>query len=191
MKLDSSEADSALSLWTDWLKGGLAPNSVIQNTQGTSWTEFKTGDFGFAENGSWFKSDADTAGFKSIQIPAENGGAAPAPTGGEFMTIPIQKDTSRYATSAKIVGCLSKGDTAATALGYVAPTKAGADAQLAADPSLKFWITAVGDAKPRTADNLGIKYGKISEQLYTAIQSALSGTATPADALKTAQAAVK
>jgi multiple sugar transport system substrate-binding protein len=190
-KLDSSEAASALSLWTDWVKNGLAPNSVIQNTQGTSWTEFKTGDFGFAENGSWFKSDADTAGFKSIQIPAENGGAAPAPTGGEFMTIPIQKDTSRYATSAKIVGCLSKGDTAATALGYVAPTKAGADAQLAADPTLKFWITAVGDAKPRTADNLGIKYGKISEQLYTAIQSALSGTATPADALKTAQAAVK
>ena len=190
-KLDSSEAEGALSLWTDWVKNGLAPNSVIQNTQGTSWTEFKTGDFGFAENGSWFKSDADTAGFKSIQIPAENGGAAPAPTGGEFMTIPIQKDTSRYATSAKIVGCLSKGDTAATALGYVAPTKAGADAQLAADPSLKFWITAVGDAKPRTADNLGIKYGKISEQLYTAIQSALSGTASPSDALKTAQAAVK
>jgi multiple sugar transport system substrate-binding protein len=190
-KLDSSAADSALSLWTDWLKEGLAPNSVIQNTQGTSWTEFKTGDFGFAENGSWFKSDADKAGFKSIQIPAENGGAAPAPTGGEFMTIPIQKDTSRYATSAKIVGCLSKGDTAATALGYVAPTKAGADAQLAADPTLQFWITAVGDAKPRTADNLGIKYGKISEQLYTAIQSALSGTASPADALKTAQAAVK
>jgi len=190
-KLDSSSADAALSLWTDWVKNGLAPNSVIQNTQGTSWDEFKTGDFGFAENGSWFKSDADKAGFKSIQIPAKDGGAAPAPTGGEFMTIPIQKDTSRYATSAKIVGCLSKGDTAATALGYVAPTKAGADAQLSADPTLKFWITAVGDAKPRTADNLGIKYGKISEQLYTAIQSALSGTASPSDALKTAQAAVK
>lgn len=190
-KLDSSAGDSALTLWTGWVKDGLAPNSVIQNTQGTSWTEFKTGDFGFAENGSWFKSDADTAGYKSIQIPAENGGPAPAPTGGEFMTIPIQKDKTRYATSAKIVGCLSKGDTAATALGYVAPTKAGADAQLAADPTLKFWISAVGDAKPRTADNLGIKYGKISEQLYTAIQSALSGTATPSAALTTAQAAVK
>jgi multiple sugar transport system substrate-binding protein len=190
-KLDSSSADTALSLWTDWVTKGLAPNSVIQNTQGTSWTEFKTGTFGFAENGSWFKSDADTSGYKSIQIPAENGGAAPAPTGGEFMTIPIQKDTSRYATSAKIVGCLSKGDTAATALGYVAPTKAGADAQLAADPTLKFWISAVGDAKPRTADNLGTKYGVISEQLYTAIQAALSGSATPSAALTTAQSAVK
>jgi len=189
-KLDSSEADSALQLWTDWLAKGYAPNSVIQNTQGTSWDEFKTGDFAFAENGSWFKSDADKAGFLSIQVPGINGGAAPAPTGGEFMTIPVQKDTSRYATSAKIVGCLSKGDTAANALGYVAPTAAGSDAQLAADPTLKFWIGAVGDAKPRTADNLGVKYGVISEQLYTAIQAALSGTASPADAFKTAQAAV-
>jgi multiple sugar transport system substrate-binding protein len=188
-KLDSSEAESALSLWTGWVKDGLAPNSVISNTQGTSWDEFKTGEFAFAENGSWFKSDADKAGFLSIQVPGIDGGVAPAPTGGEFITIPVQKDTSRYATSAKIVECLSSGDAGATALGYVAPTKAGADAQLAADPTLKFWIGAVGDAKPRTADNLGISYGVISEQLYTAIQSALSGTASPADALKTAQAA--
>ena len=188
-QLDSSQADSALQLWTDWLNKGYAPNSVISNTQGTSWDEFKTGDFGFAENGSWFKSDADKAGFLSIQVPGINGGAAPAPTGGEFMTIPVQKDKTRYATSAKIVGCLSQGDTAANALGYVAPTAAGSAAQLAADSSLKFWITAVGDAKPRTADNLGVSYGVISEQLYTAIQSALSGTSSPTDALKTAQAA--
>jgi multiple sugar transport system substrate-binding protein len=187
--LDSSEAETALSLWTDWVKKGYAPNSVISNTQGTSWDEFKTGDFGFAENGSWFKGDADGAGFKSIQVPGISGGAAPAPTGGEFMTLPVQSDTARYKTSAKIVDCLSTGDFAATALGYVAPTAEGQAAQLAADPTLEFWINAVGDAKPRTADNLGTDYGIISEQLYTAIQSALSGTASPADALATAQAA--
>ena len=187
--LDSSEATDALSLWTDWLKKGYAPDSVISNTQGTSWDEFKTGDYAFAENGSWFKSDADAAGYMSIQVPGIDGGAAPAPTGGEFMTIPIQKDTSRYATSAKIVGCLSEGDTAADALGYVAPTAAGSESQLAADPSLEFWIGAVADAKPRTADNLGVSYGIISEQLYTAVQSALSGTASPADSLATAQEA--
>ena len=187
--LDSSEATDALSLWTDWLEKGYAPDSVISNTQGTSWDEFKTGDYAFAENGSWFKSDADAAGYMSIQVPGIDGGAAPAPTGGEFMTIPIQKDTSRYATSAKIVGCLSEGDTAADALGYVAPTAAGSESQLAADPSLEFWIGAVADAKPRTADNLGVSYGIISEQLYTAVQSALSGTASPADSLATAQEA--
>jgi multiple sugar transport system substrate-binding protein len=188
-ELDSSEAEAALTLWTDWVQKGYAPNSVISNTQGTSWDEFKTGEFAFAENGSWFKGDADTNGYLSIQVPGIDGGVAPAPTGGEFITIPVQKDTARYATSAKIVKCLSEGDTGATALGYVAPTQAGADAQLAADETLEFWIGAVGDAKPRTADNLGVSYGIISEQLYTAVQAALSGSASPADALATAQAA--
>lgn len=186
--LDSTEAESALQLWTDWVSTGLAPNSVISNTQGTSWDEFLTGEYGFAENGSWFKSASDEAGYESVQIPGIDGGVAPAPTGGEFITIPVQKDTARYETSAKIVECLSSGDTGATALGYVAPTADGQAAQLAADPSLEFWTSAVGDAKPRTADNLGISYGVISEQLYTAVQNALSGAASPADALAEAQA---
>lgn len=186
-QLDSPEATSALELWTGWVKDGLAPNSVLSNTQGTSWDEFMTGDFGFAENGSWFKGAADDAGYLSIQIPGIDGGAAPAPTGGEFITIPVQKDTSRYATSAKIVECLTDGDAGATALGYIAPTQAGVDEQLKADPSLEFWAGAVADAKPRTADNLGIKYPVISEQLYTAVQNALSGAASPADALAAAQ----
>lgn len=188
-KLDSSDAEAALQLWTDWVTKGYAPNSVLSNTQGTSWDEFMTGDFGFAENGSWFKSAADDAGYLSIQVPGIDGGAAPAPTGGEFITIPVQKDASRYATSAKIVECLSDGSAGADALGYVAPTADGQAAQLKADPSLEFWIGAVGDAKPRTADNLGVSYGIISEQLYTAVQNALSGAATPADALKAAQTA--
>ncbi|MBN9196884.1 MAG: extracellular solute-binding protein, partial [Microbacterium sp.] len=174
-KLDSDKAVQALTLWTDWVKQGLAPNSVLQNTQGTSWDEFKTGQFAFAENGSWFKADADKAGYKVLQLFGPDGSAAPAPTGGEFITIPVQKDTARYATSVKIVKCLTKGDAGANALGYIAPTKAGQDAQLKEDPTLQFWVTAVAAAKPRTADNLGIKYGTISEQLYTAVQNSLSG----------------
>jgi multiple sugar transport system substrate-binding protein len=188
-ELDSDASVAALELWTGWVTAGLAPNSVISNTQGTSWDEFLTGDFGFAENGSWFKGMADEAGYASIQIPGIDGGAAPAPTGGEFISIPVQEDTSRYATSAKIVECLSDGSAGATALGYVAPTADGQATQLAEDPTLEFWQTAVGDAKPRTADNLGVSYGVISEQLYTAVQNALSGTLSPEQALTEAQAA--
>ena len=188
-ELDSPEAIAALDLWTGWVQKGLAPNSVISNTQGTSWDEFLTGEYGFAENGSWFKSAGDEAGYLSIQVPGIDGGAAPAPTGGEFITIPVQKDAARYETSAKIVECLSAGSAGATALGYIAPTTDGVDAQLADDPTLEFWASAVADAKPRTADNLGTNYDIISEQLYTAVQNALSGAATPADALAEAQTA--
>jgi multiple sugar transport system substrate-binding protein len=190
--IDSSQAVAALTLWTTWLKDGYAPNSVIQDTQTTAWQEFQTGNVAFAENGTWQKSFAAQMGAKVIQIPAENGGAAPVPTGGEFFTIPVQKDTSRYATSAKIVQCLSATDNIVKTddtLNYIAPTSAGQQAQLSADGSLSSWVSAVGVAKARTGDNLGTKYPIISQQLWTAVQKAESGAASPASALQAAQSA--
>ncbi|MEU8331950.1 extracellular solute-binding protein [Micromonospora sp. NPDC048839] len=193
--LDSPQAVSALTLWTDWLKQGLAPNSVINNTQTTSWQEFATGDFAFAENGTWQLANAEKLGFSygTIAIPASAGGPAPAPTGGEFVSIPVQKKTDRYETSQKIVACLTNADnllTTDTTLSYVAPVAAVQDRQ-AADPKLKVWVEAVRAAKGRTGDNLGTKYPKISESLWTAVQSALSGGKTPKDALTAAQAATR
>ena len=190
--LDSPQAIAALTLWDTWIKDGYAPNSVIQNTQTTSWQEFQTGDFAFGENGTWQKALAAQMGAKVIQIPAENGGEAPVPTGGEFFTIPIQKNTATYATSAKIVSCLSSTSNITTTdstLNYIAPTQAGQQAQLAADPSLKSWVSAVGVAKARTGDNLGTKYPIISQQMWAAVQKAESGAASAASALQTAQAA--
>jgi len=190
--LDSPQAVAALTLWTTWLKDGYAPNSVIQDTQTTAWQEFQTGKVAFAENGTWQKAGAATMGAKVIPIPAENGGAAPVPTGGEFFTIPVQKDTATYATSAKILQCLSSTSNIVTTdntLNYVAPTQAGQQAQVSSDSSLQSWVTAVGVAKARTGDNLGTKYPLISQQLWTAMQKAESGAATPAAALQAAQSA--
>src|SRR5689334_5871980 len=47
-QLDSAQGVAALQLWTDWLKKGYAPNSVLNNTQTTSWQEFATGDYAFS-----------------------------------------------------------------------------------------------------------------------------------------------
>jgi len=71
--LDSPQAIAALTLWTTWIKDGYAPNSVIQNTQTTSWQEFQTGNYAFGENGTWQKAGAAQMGAKVIPIPAENG----------------------------------------------------------------------------------------------------------------------
>jgi multiple sugar transport system substrate-binding protein len=193
-KLDSPEAVSALSLWTDWLKQGYAPNSVINNTQTTSWQEFATGQYAFAENGTWQLANAKKAGFEYgiIPVPGSEGGTAAAPTGGEFVSIPVQKDTKTYATSKKIVECLTNIDnstTTVTTLSYIAPTKAVQDKQIAANAELKVWVDAVKAAKGRTSDDLGTKYPKISEPLWTAMQAALSGSKSPADALAAAQTA--
>jgi multiple sugar transport system substrate-binding protein len=150
-QLDSSQGVSALSLWTDWLKKGYAPNSVINNTQTTSWQEFASGDYAFAENGTWQLATAEKAGFDYgvLPLPGADGGTAAAPTGG------VQ------------------------------------DKQVATDAKLKPWVEAVKTAKGRTSDDLGTKYPKISEQMWKAVQTALSGAKSPKDALAAAQSAVK
>jgi multiple sugar transport system substrate-binding protein len=191
--LDSPQAVSALQLWVDWLKNGYAPNSVINNTQTTSWQEFATGQYAFAENGTWQLGNAKKAGFEFgiIPIPAIQGGPAPAPTGGEFVTVPVQKQTGRYATTVKLVACLSSTDNSYatdTTLSYIAPTQVVQAKQVAATPDLKVWVDAVQVAKGRTSDNLGTRYPKISQAMWTAMQAALSGSKTPKDALAAAQA---
>ncbi|POH62255.1 ABC transporter substrate-binding protein [Cryobacterium zongtaii] len=191
-ELDSDDAVSALTLWTDWVNKGYAPNSVINNTQTTTWQEFVTGDYAFAENGTWQLAGIKESGmdYGIISIPSKDGGAAPAPTGGEFLTVPVQSDDARYEVSEKIQACLTSTDnlvaTDAT-LSYVAPTKDAQEAQVSADPGLEPWVTAVADARGRTSDDLGTDYPKISEQLWKAVQNSLSGSSSPEDALAEAQ----
>jgi multiple sugar transport system substrate-binding protein len=193
-KLDSPDAVSALTLWTDWLKQGYAPNSVLNNTQTTAWQEFITGDYGFVENGTWQLAGVKSSGLDwgVIPIPSKAGGTAPAPTGGEFVTVPVQEDKSLYEPAKKIVACLTSGAnslTTVTTLSYIAPTKAVQDEQVAKDKDLTVWRDAVAAAKGRTSDDLGTKYPKISEPLWGAFQAALSGSKKPQDALAAAQQA--
>ncbi|NUS07380.1 MAG: extracellular solute-binding protein [Nonomuraea sp.] len=196
-QLDSAQAVQALELWNSWVKDGLAPNSVLSNSQNTTWEEFLTGQFAFAENGTWQVNSAAKAGFPTgvVQIPAKDGGAAPTPTGGEFITVPVQKDTKRYDATKKILECMTTPDglveTGTTFAYYIPSTAEGQQAILAKEPSLKPWVEAVQSAKGRTSDNLGTAYPKISEALWTGVQKALSGAASPADALKAAQAQAK
>ena len=191
---DLTSGTAGLQLWSDWLKNGYAPNSVINNTQTTSWQEFATGDYAFGENGTWQLGNAKKAGldYGVLPIPAQNGGTAPAPTGGEFVTEPVQKDSAMDAASTKVVECLSSPANALTTdttLSYVSALDAVQSKQVAANADLTPWVAAVKAAKGRTSDNLGTKYPKISEPLWGAVQAALSGSKSPADAMKDAQAA--
>lgn len=195
--LSSPEAVDAVTLWKNWLDKGYAPNSVITNSQNTVWEEFLTGDFAFAENGTWQVNSAAKAPFSTgvIELPAKDGGAAPAPTGGEFIVAPVQKDTARYETTRKIIECMTTPegfvDTANTFAYYIPPTADGQEKLLAENPDLKTWVSAVQAAKGRTSDNLGTDYPLISEQLWTAVQNVLSGVQTPEQALDAAQTAAK
>ena len=194
-KLDDANGVAAVTLWKDWVSQGLAPNDVLQNTQTTSWQEFATGDYAFGENGTWQLANAAKAGFPYgiINIPGKDGGSAPAPTGGEFVTVPVQKDNSRYATDKKIVDCLISSTNLLatdTTLSYVAPTADVQAQQVQQNAALKPWVDAVAAARGRTSNGLGVKYPVISQQLWTAVQAALSGSQSPQAALDAAQKAV-
>jgi multiple sugar transport system substrate-binding protein len=197
--LDSDEGVAALTLWTDWVQQGYAPNSVISNSQNTTWEEFLTGDFGFGLNGTWQINSAAEADFPTgvIQVPGEDGGVAPTPTGGEFLTVPVQKDESRYDVTTQIVECMTTTEgfveTGNTFAYYIPPTAEGQEQIVADNPDVDLapWVAAVNSAKGRTSDNLGTDYPLISEQLWTAVQEALSGASTPADALAKAQKAAE
>ncbi|WP_329271024.1 extracellular solute-binding protein [Streptomyces pseudovenezuelae] len=193
-QLDSAKGVAALSLWKGWVDDGLAPKDVLQNTQTTSWQEFATGTYAFGENGTWQLGNADKAGFDYgvISIPGQGGGAAPVPTGGEFVTVPIQKDSGRYDVTKKIVTCLTSSANLLatdTTLAYVAPTAAVQTDQVKANPELKPWVDAVAAARGRTSGGLGTKYPTISQPMWTAVQSALSGGQSPQAALDAAQKA--
>ncbi|MGW4983979.1 sugar ABC transporter substrate-binding protein [Streptomyces mirabilis] len=192
--LDSPKSTAALSLWKQWVDEGLAPKDVLNNTQTTSWQEFATGDYAFAENGTWQLANAEKAGFPYgvVSIPGQNGGSAPVPTGGEFVTVPVQRDTARYDISKKIVTCLTSSESllaSDTALTYVAPTAAVQAQQVEANPKLKPWVAAVAAARGRTSGGLGTKYPTISQPMWTAVQAALSGGKSPGAALDAAQTA--
>jgi multiple sugar transport system substrate-binding protein len=193
-KLDNAQGVAALSLWKSWVSSGYAPNDVLQNTQTTSWQEFATGQYAFGENGTWQLANAAKAGFPYgiVNIPAQNGGSAAVPTGGEFVTVPVQKDTSRYDVSKKIVNCLTSATNLLptdTTLSYVAPTAEVQAQQVKQTPALAPWVSAVAAARGRTSNGLGTKYPVISQQLWTAVQSALSGSQSPQAALTAAQQA--
>ncbi|WP_298454767.1 extracellular solute-binding protein [uncultured Cellulomonas sp.] len=195
--LDSPEAVEALSLWKGWLDAGYAQQSAINNSQNTTWEEFLTGTFAFGENGTWQVNSAAEADFETgyIQIPAVDGGGAPAPTGGEFITAPVQDDEARYETTSQIIECMTTPEglveTANTFAYYIPPTEPGQEALLEEHPELQTWVDAVRDAKGRTSDDLGTDYPVISEQLWTAVQNALSGAMSPEEALSAAQQAAE
>ena len=191
-KLDSDQGVSALQLWSDWLKKGYAPSDVINNNQQSSFQEFLTGNYAFAENGTWqlgaLKDSKIDWGV--IPIPGKDGGLAAAPTGGEFVTVPTQKDSGKLKTAAKIADCLASPDNAFTVdntLNYVSAIASVQQKQVAANPLLKEWVTAVNAAKGRTGDNLGTKYPKISEPMWNAVQAALSGSKSAKQAMSDAQ----
>lgn len=187
----SPEAISAGQLLSDWIGKGYAPKSAVTDNQSAAWDLFLTGEYAFAENGSWFATAAAEAPFKVgvLPIPSKAGGVAPVPTGGEFAVAPVQaKDASNhYANASAVIKCLTDGDAAMQTnetLGYLSAKPEVRAAQVKANPVWEPWVESVEGAQGRTTE-LGARYVEVSGQLSQAIQGALNAAGN-ADAVKNA-----
>ena len=188
----SADAVSAGALQSNWIGEGWAPMSAVTDNQSASWDLFLTGEYGFAENGSWQAAGAAAAdGFTTgvIAIPAKAGGVAPVPTGGEFAIAPVQNENAEqhYKNAQDIISCLTTGDTAKLAvetLGYLSANPDVRAEQVKENPLWEPWVEIVEGAQGRTSD-AGADYVNISAQLSEAIQASLNA-AGKADAVKQA-----
>jgi multiple sugar transport system substrate-binding protein len=178
--ISSTRAVSAGQLLSDWIDKGWAPKSAATDNQSAAWDLFLTGEYAFAENGSWFASAASEAKFPTgvIPIPAKDGGVAPVPTGGEFAVAPVHADdaSDHYANAAAVIACLTDGDAALATnetLGYLSAKPDVRQQQVAANPLWKPWVGPVEGAQGRTTD-LGSKYVDVSASLSKAEQGALN-----------------
>jgi len=187
----SDEAVAAGQLVSDWIGKGYAPKSAITDNQSASWDLFLTGQYAFAENGSWFAQAASEQSFpaKMMPIPAQDGGAAPVPTGGEFLAAPTHKDNAQghYDAAAAVIDCLAGPSSQVKTddmLGYFAANKDERQKQIDSNPLWTPWVDAINGAQGRTTD-LGAGYTATSAAISTALQTALN-SAGDADAVKQA-----
>ncbi|HET9656315.1 MAG TPA: extracellular solute-binding protein [Kineosporiaceae bacterium] len=178
----SDAAVAAGQLLSDWIGKGYAPKSAISDNQSKSWDLFLTGQYAFAENGSWFAKAASQQKFKAVMmpIPGRTGGAAPVPTGGEFVLAPVHKKdaAAHYAAAAKVISCLVGPQNqvkTADQLGYFAANKDQRTRQITSDAIWAPWAAAIESAQGRTTD-LGANYTATSALLSTALQGALNAS---------------
>ncbi|WP_063733137.1 sugar ABC transporter substrate-binding protein [Streptomyces sp. RTd22] len=187
------EVAQALQLWVDLVKNGSASKSVVNWGQADVNDQFKAGNAAMMINGPWqFPVLDEEKGlhYGVVQIPVRKAGGAPVvPLGGETWTVPRTGNAQRQAKAAKVVACLNsdKNQLSLAAERQTVPTKTALMDKFAAEqPRMKAFIQQVRDARARTGE-LGKDWPKAATRIYTAIQTALTHGATPAQALKQAQ----
>jgi multiple sugar transport system substrate-binding protein len=189
----SPEAAEALQLWVDLVGSGSASRSVLNWRQADVKDQFAAGNAAMMINGPWqFPALDEVEGlhYEVAPLPVPQAGdTLVAPLGGETWTIPQTGEPGRQAKAAEIIACLNTDENqiALATERTTVPTKTALREQFVTQvPRMAAFTDLVQDARARTG-KLGPEWPATATRLYTAVQTAITGGATPQQALQQAQ----
>ncbi|WP_432561442.1 sugar ABC transporter substrate-binding protein [Kineococcus sp. SYSU DK003] len=192
--LDTPEAAQALELLTDLVADGTASRSVLNWTQADVKDQFISGKAAMMVNGPWQLPEMETVegleyGIVTLPVRDPATQVSVAPLGGEVWTIPNTGNAEKEAKAAEVLTAFLS-DTSSLSMGeqrYTVPGKPSLGAEyLQRRPDMSTFTDLITDARARTAE-LGEDWPAAAKSIYTAVQLALSGQATPAEALAEAE----
>lgn len=188
------EAEAALQLIADLQADGSMSQSSVSWSQADVNSQFIAGNAAMMINGPWqipTLEETEGLNFASVPIPVPaESDTLVSPLGGEAFTVPNTGDEKKMAQAGEFVGCLNTPamQQKISELTGTVPTSVAAGAEFAdAHPEYASFVETVQTARSRTTE-LGPEWPAAAERIYTAVQLALTGKATPAEALEQAQA---
>jgi multiple sugar transport system substrate-binding protein len=193
--LGSEKAKEALQLWVDWVKKGVASKEVVNWNQEDVPSQFIGGRAATMVMGPWQLSNVKKSGvdFEIVTIPVPKEGEKPVvPLGGEVWCV-LKGDPKVEEAAMKFVAFTQEPERLrkiCDTFNYISSIKSVAKQQGEANAELLPFVEQMETARARSQDG-GAKYPEISLATRTAIQRALTGEASAADALKEAAAKIK
>ncbi len=190
----------SLQLWVNMVKDGSASKSVLQWGQDPDLTQqFLHKTAAIIEDGPWIFPELNAAGWKYneqygiVPIPTESAGASVVtPLGGETWNLgnsgsaQQQSDAWQWIEGTQTPATM----THFTSEMYYLPTKPSVIAQyLKGGPQYTVFAKETQTSRSRTQE-YGANYPKVSQAIWTAIQSAITGTSSVNSALSQAQSTI-
>jgi len=199
-KVNTPQFQQALQLWVNMVKDGSASKSVLNWGQDPDLTQqFLHKTAAMIIDGPWIFPELNGAGWKYnkqygiVPIPVRQAGQKViTPLGGETMDIGAGGSAAQQKAAWEWIQGMQQPATMAhvTSQMYYLPTKPAVITQyLKGGPEYTVFAQEIENARPRTTE-FGDSYPKVSQAIWTAIQAAITGTASVSSALGTAQSSI-
>lgn len=197
-ELASPESVEALEYVTSLVETGSVSPSVVNWTQADVNDQFIAGNAAMMVNGPWqlpVLQEHPDLEWAVAEIPVpEAGDTSVAPIGGTTFTVPVNaEDPDRERVAGELVACLTTAEAQldwSTKGSNVPVDTEAAERYRDLVPELAPFVDQVRTARSRT-EYAGTEWNTYSQAIGTALQAALTGEASPREAMERAQARVE